>query len=149
MIARWLAALRERLCGSPGGRDRAHAAGLWGEGVAAKHMAGRGMKILGRRVRVGQREEIDLVARDGETLVFVEVKTRASEDFGRPISAVKPDQQRALSRAALRYMRRLRRKPDHFRFDVVEVVGSEGGDPPVVRHIPAAFPLAGRLRVPW
>ena len=119
-----------------------------GEAAAARFLQRRGYRILARgdRSRPG---ELDLVAQDRDTIVFVEVKTRASEDFGRPITAVRRDQQRALSRAALRYMRRLRRKPDHFRFDVVEIVGSENGDPPVVRHIPAAFPLAGRLRVPW
>ena len=85
------------------------AAGLWGEEQAAKFLEGRGYRILGRRVRVGRRDEIDLVARAGETLVFVEVKTRRGEDFGRPAEAVDRDKRRALSRAAIRYLRRLRR----------------------------------------
>lgn len=58
--------------------------GEWGEKQAERMLKRKGYRILGRRVRVGTRDEIDLVARDGATLVFVEVKTRKSEDLAGP-----------------------------------------------------------------
>ncbi len=124
-------------------------AGKWGEGVAARYLKKQGMKIVDTRVRVGRRDELDIVAREGETLVFVEVKTRASERMGRPIESVKKNKRHVLGRAAWGYMKRLKQKPPYFRFDVVEVVGLEGEGDPVVRHIPNAFNLPARYRVPW
>jgi putative endonuclease len=122
--------------------------GRWGEKQARLALTAKGYRILGARVRVGRHDEIDLVARHDGVLVFVEVKTRKNEDFGRPIDAVKRDKRRKLSRAAVRYMKRLRRKPDYFRFDVVEVIGTEGA-PPEIRHIENAFTLEAGYRVPW
>lgn len=129
--------------------DARHRAGRWGEKQAERHLRTKGWRILGRRVRVGRRDEIDLLARQGDTLVFVEVKTRKTEDFGPPASAVDQAKRHALSRAAIRYMDRLREKPEYFRFDVVEVVGEEGGSPPEIRHIENAFPLDRSYRVTW
>lgn len=123
--------------------------GKWGEAVAAQYLRRHGCKILGARVRVGRRDELDIVARDGETLVFVEVKTRASERMGRPIESVKQGKRRALGRAAWRYMQHLKTRPPYFRFDVVEVVGSEEAGDPEVRHIRNAFSLPKQYRVPW
>jgi len=59
--------------------------GIWGENQAEEFLKAKGYKILGQRVRIGDRDELDLVARDGKILVFVEVKTRGSQDFGRPL----------------------------------------------------------------
>lgn len=123
--------------------------GAWGERLAARHLKKKGYRILGRRVRVGRRDELDLIARHKEVLVFVEVKTRASVDFGRPVTAVNRSKQAALSRAAMRYMRKLKRKPDYFRFDVVEVVGTEDSEEAQINHIENAFQLTPRYRVPW
>ena len=129
----------------------AQRAGAWGEQVAADYLDERGYRILGRNVRFGSRCELDLVARSPapETLVFVEVKTRRTEDFGRPISAVDRAKRRALGRAAVRYLRRAKAKPARIRFDVVEVVGAPGGPPPVVRHVESAFSLGPGYRLPW
>lgn len=125
-------------------------AGLWGERVAELELRRKGYRILKRRARFGPKLELDLVARDGETLVFIEVKTRATEDFGRPIESVTRDKQRRLVSAAWLYLRRLgRRHPDYFRFDVVEVVGRRGDGVPAVRHIENAFSPGPELRVPW
>lgn len=129
--------------------DTRQRAGRWGEEQAERHLRRLGFRVLGRRVRVGRKDELDLVIRDGDTLVFVEVKTRASEDFGRPFSSLTRDKRRALSRAAVRYMMKLRRPPSYFRFDVVEVIGVEGEGTPEVRHIPNAFTLHPAYRVPW
>jgi putative endonuclease len=94
------------------------------------------------------RDEIDLVARDGQALVFVEVKTRFSEQFGRPESAVDRRKRQVLSRAAVRYIRKLRDPQVCFRFDVVEVVGGLRDRRPLVRHIENAFPLDRRYSLP-
>ena len=124
-------------------------AGLWGEDHAARWLGKKGFKILARRVRVGRRDELDLVARDRQTLVFVEVKTRKNEAFGRPIASVDRAKRHALSRAAIRYMGRLDKKPDHFRFDVVEVIGTRGDPDPVIRHIENAFAMDRAYRIRW
>ena len=123
-------------------------AGIWGEECAEKFLKKLGFKILGRRVRFG-RDELDLVARNGEVLVFVEVKTRASETFGRAVSAVDRGKRTALSRAAFQYLRKLKIKPNYFRFDVVEVIGEEANGQPEIRHIENAFNLDKKYRLPW
>lgn len=124
--------------------------GAWGEEVAAGHLAAKGYKILGRRVKAGLRGELDIVTRSPEgVLVFVEVKARADESFGRPFAAVDRRKQRALSRAAWTHLNKLRPRPDYFRFDVVEVIGSPDRGEPVVRHIENAFSLMGSKRLRW
>lgn len=153
MIARAIQWVRDRI----GLRDRIATpvaerdTGRWGEMVAEKHLLSMGgWRILGRRVRPGRRDEIDLVAREADVLVFVEVKTRRNEEFGRPIESVGRAKRHALSRAALRYLRQHRVRGMNIRFDVVEVVGWPGsGEDPVVRHIPNAFTLDTRYVFPF
>jgi putative endonuclease len=126
-------------------------AGAWGEKQAALHLEKHGYRILDRNVRFGPRRELDLVARSPapSALVFVEVKTRATEALGRPFSAVTAGKRRTLARAAALYLRKLRDKPARVRFDVVEVVGSpDSPAPPVIRHIQNAFTLPGNDRLP-
>lgn len=94
------------------------------------------------------RDELDLVAREGDVLVFVEVKTRRSEKFGRPFTAVDRRKRACMSRAAVRYLQRLKVKPPYIRFDVVEVVGIPPAKP-LVRHLPAAFHLSRRYSLAW
>lgn len=123
--------------------------GVWGEQVAADFLKQQGYRILGQRVRIGTRDELDLVARDGDCLVFVEVKTRGSEAYGRPISAVDRKKRHTLSRGAIRYVQRLKNPRVCFRFDVVEVIGhADAETPPEIRHIKNAFPLDRRYMLP-
>jgi putative endonuclease len=122
--------------------------GLWGEAQAERFLRQRGWRILGRRVRIG-RDELDLVARQDQTLVFIEVKTRRSEDFGRPCAAVDRGKRHSLSRAAVRYLKKLSARPSFFRFDVVEVIGTPEQGPPRIRHIENAFTLGPRYRIFW
>ena len=119
------------------------AAGRWGEDVAADFLVRAGYRILGRRVRPDRRDEIDLVVRRDESLVFVEVKARASEMFGRPLDAVNAAKRKALNRAAVRYLQQLNFPKLYYRFDTIEVSGSEGTEP-VVRHTENAFPFDRR-----
>lgn len=123
--------------------------GEWGERVAEEFLRRAGLRIVGRRVRYGSRLELDLVAWQGPVLVFIEVKTRATEDFGRGWTAVHRAKQLQLSRAAWRYLRALENKPEYFRFDVVEVIGSPGETQPQVRHLENAFTLSPEIRLPW
>lgn len=122
--------------------------GAWGEKQAERLLKGKGYRILGRRVSVSARDELDLVARDGEVLVFVEVKTRKSEAFGRPAEAVDRAKRHTVSRAAVRYLQRLKFPKICFRFDVVEVIGQDGDPDPVVRHIENAFTLDSHYTLP-
>lgn len=122
--------------------------GAWGEKQAERALKKEGFKIIDRRVRVGQRDELDLIARDGEVLVFVEVKTRKNEQFGRPADSVDRNKRRVTSRAAVRYLGQIPKPDVLFRFDVVEVIGEMDGDPPEIRHIRNAFNLDRRYRYP-
>jgi putative endonuclease len=126
------------------GQTEAHEAGRWGEDVAAANLQRDGYEILGRRVRPDRRDEIDIVARKDKSLVFIEVKTRRSEEFGRPLSAVNSAKRKALSRAAVRYLQQLNFPQMFYRFDTIEVVGKVGDETPVVRHIENSFPFDRR-----
>ena len=85
--------------------------------------------------------EIDIVCRDGDTLVFVEVKTRASKDFGRPVEAVDRPKQMRVSKGALAWLRLLDNPDILFRFDVVEVLLPDEGEAQV-ELIQNAFELS-------
>ncbi len=127
--------------------------GLWGERLAARHLESRGYRIVGRRVRM-ERDELDLVAVTPDArrpqLVFVEVKTRRSPDFGGPMAALNRRKRHALCRAAARYLRRLPPPTAPFRFDAVEVIGDPGAqDPPLLRHTENVFPMESRYVESW
>jgi len=113
--------------------------GLEGEVEAASHLKRNGFKILVKRYRC-RFGEVDLVAREGDTLVFIEVKTRGSQDFGGPALAVTPEKQKHISRVALDYLRRLHNPEIPVRFDIVEVISS--GEKPLCNHIRDAFTLS-------
>jgi putative endonuclease len=81
------------------------------------------------------------VCRDNDTLVFIEVKTRTREDFGRPLEAVDRAKQKRISRGALAWLRMLDNPDILFRFDVVEVIVTNGSKPRV-ELIKNAFPLS-------
>jgi putative endonuclease len=116
--------------------------GARGEKTAAKYLRRRGYKILLKNFRSGK-AEVDIVARHKDWLVFVEVKTRKTEQFGAPSEAVDREKHRNLSKAALDYLRLLDNPPIHFRFDVVEVVQRDGvRTPDAIRLIQNAFDLS-------
>ncbi len=82
---------------------RRQALGRLGEDAAARYLEGLGLSVLSRNFRV-RRGEIDLIARDGPALVFVEVKTRRGTGYGTPAASVTPVKVRRLRRAALEYL---------------------------------------------
>ncbi|MFO7937745.1 MAG: YraN family protein [Kiritimatiellia bacterium] len=128
--------------------SRSAIVGQWGEDQAAMFLKDAGFHILGRNVRPDRRDEIDLIARRKETLVFVEVKTRGCEDFGSPASAVDADKRHVLNRAASAYLRKAHYPDLFYRFDVVEVIGQPDMEKPEIRHIENAFPFEKRFSFP-
>jgi putative endonuclease len=114
--------------------------GSLGEHAAKKHLRGLGLKFLTANFR-SRRGEIDLVFREEDCLVFVEVKTRASDSWARPIAAVNGRKRRLLSKTALDYLKLLKKHPIKIRFDVVEVL-LEDGQVQEVRHLPNTFSLS-------
>ena len=115
--------------------------GSRGEKLACRFLRRNGYKILYRNFKGRSGGEIDVVCRDRDTLVFVEVKTRASEDFGRPIAAVDRQKQKRISRGGLNWLRMLDNPDILFRFDVVEVIITEDARPRL-ELIKNAFPLS-------
>src|SRR6266576_5443579 len=107
-----------------------------GENMAAKYLRNQGYKIICRNFRcdVG---EIDIVARDGQTLVFVEVKTRAYDD-PTPEEQVNQVKQHQITKAAKFYLGRFGTPQPPARFDVVAIVWAKGHEP-MIRHTPGAF----------
>jgi len=109
--------------------------GALGERLAADFLKGKGFAVLARNWRSprDRRDEIDLICRDGEVLVFVEVKTRASSALVPGYFTVDARKKRVLRRAATVYLRQLHPPPATFRLDVVEVTTS-GDNEREIRH---------------
>jgi putative endonuclease len=126
-----LRALRIRLLGGAGER------------AAAKYLRKKGLRILVKNYRAAP-GEIDLIARDADTLVFVEVKTRRA---GVPAEAVTPEKQKRLTLTALHFLRRHRALEVHSRFDIVAIVWPHGSRRPAIEHIPNAFEAVGRYQM--
>lgn len=94
-----------------------------------------GYKVLYRNFRAPKGGEVDLVCRDGDTLVFVEVKTRSSEAFGAPAEAVTRAKQRLITRGALAWLKLLGSPDILFRFDIVEVrIAGKKAEATVIRN---------------
>ena len=103
--------------------------GVRGEKLACRYLRRNGYKILFRNFRGHTGGEIDIVCRDNDTLVFVEVKTRTREDFGRPLEAVNRQKQKLISRGGLAWLRMLDDPDILFRFDIVEVIMADDASP--------------------
>jgi len=105
--------------------------GAWGEHQAEVYLLEHGMELLERnfRTRFG---EIDLVMKQVEQLVFVEVKTRSNDKFGMPEESVTPRKQEHLIKAAEQYLMDHPESPSDWRVDVVSVRGKPGANPPEI-----------------
>ena len=113
------------------------AVGRFGEELAARHLDGAGLRIVDRNWRCAE-GEIDIVAADGDTLVFCEVKTRSGTGFGDPAEAITAAKSARLRRLGLRWLAAHGLGWRELRFDVVTVLRRNGADP-VVRHLKDAF----------
>jgi len=113
-----------------------------GEAAASQFLKQLGYKIVARsdRSKIG---EIDLVAVDGRTVVFVEVKTLQSQDHGHPSDRVDTDKQRRLTRLALAYLKRHRLLENPARFDIVAITWPDSRGQPKIEHIQSAFEATG------
>jgi putative endonuclease len=113
--------------------------GKQGEEIAASYLKGLKYRVVEKnyRCRCG---EIDIVALDGNTLVFIEVKTRRTASYGPPQLAVTPFKQRQISKAALTYLAKNRQTEMNARFDVISIILRN--ERSVLDHIKDAFELA-------
>jgi putative endonuclease len=118
--------------------------GRLGERAAKKFLRRQGLKFLAANFR-SQRGEIDLILRDGDCLAFVEVKTRSSGGWTRPAAAVNAQRRRRLSQAALDYLQLLKNPPVKIRFDIVEVLLTDG-KAHEIRHLPNTFAMTKPFR---
>ncbi|CAG7623401.1 YraN family protein [Paenibacillus allorhizosphaerae] len=112
--------------------------GALGESSAANYLQQHGLKVLERnwRCRSG---EIDLVAADGELLVFVEVRTRSSSGFGTPAESIDFRKQRQVIETAQVYLMHKKEYERQIRFDVVSVMADPMGNVRSIEHIRGAF----------
>jgi putative endonuclease len=109
-----------------------------GESLAARILKRQGYQIIETNYR-NQLGEIDIIAREGGSIVFVEVKARKSPNFGNPKWAVTPQKQRRISMVALYYLKTTRQSHAKARFDVVAI--SSLSEPPQVEIVRNAFDL--------
>lgn len=112
-----------------------------GERTAVRYLRRQGYSILARQAR-NRLGEIDIIARDGDWLVFVEVKTRQSDARGRPVEAVTTEKQRQLTRTALAWLKSRGWLDRRCRFDVIAITWQTGGEPQI-EHYRHAFEATG------
>lgn len=110
--------------------------GNMGEAAASEYLRKRGWEIVARNVRYGQ-GEIDIVARKGELLAFVEVKRRSSTRYGQPVEAVSWAKRRHIALAAAMYVQEHGPQDAMMRFDIIEILGAQ------INHIENAFDATG------
>jgi putative endonuclease len=118
--------------------------GQRGEAAAARYLRRQGYKIIALGDRLKRRDELDIVAVQRKTIVFVEVKTRSSSDDGHPAEAVDAAKQRRLTRLAVTFLKRHGLLEHSARFDVIAVTWPEGKRHPEIEHIQNAFEAVGQ-----
>src|SRR5579885_1042149 len=115
-----------------------HALGRRGEDLAHRYLQRHGMVVVSRNYRTSTGSaEIDLVGWDNGTLVFVEVKSRRSDEYGAPDRAVGHEKWAHITRAARDYVRRVNMPCQTVRFDIVNIVFSS---PPQITHLRDVLP---------
>lgn len=113
------------------------ATGRKGEDIAHRFLKKNGFHILARRFRLADGSgEIDIIAREGDIIVFVEVKTRNTSWYGGPERALGSEKERNLVRTARSYLLKVGAEWSQARFDIVTVVAT---NPPVISHYRDAF----------
>jgi putative endonuclease len=116
--------------------------GQRGEDAAARYLKHQGYRILARGLdsRLG---ELDIIAVDGRTIVFVEVKTRRSDEAGHPAEAIDPRKERRMTQSALAYLKAQRLLDYAARFDVVAITWPDNAHRPTIEHYKNAFSPVG------
>ena len=123
--------------------DERQLLGLRGERIAIAFLTSCGWSVEAHRFKLG-RHDLDLIVRKGRTVAFVEVKTRRSATCGSAVEAVSRRKQRQIGRVASVWVLRQGRDGDEYRFDVVAIQETPGGEP-VVEHVADAWRLASPL----
>jgi putative endonuclease len=126
------------LTGADGQGIGSAAIGALGERIARDWLRAQGAKILYRNFKAPGGGEVDIVAREGRQLLFTEVKTRRAGGPGRPLDAVDRDKQRLIERGANEWLRLLGTREIPWRFDVIEVILTDG-ERPLVRRVENVF----------
>ena len=116
------------------------------ERAAEQYLTGQGMRILARGLR-SRRGELDLVALDGDAVVFVEVKTRLDQQAGHPVEAVGPNKQRKLTELALEFLKKHKLLDRSARFDIVAITWPADRKEPTIEHFRNAFEAVGRFQM--
>jgi putative endonuclease len=111
--------------------------GAKGETIAVEYLQGKDYKIIKRNFHFGRYGELDIVAQDGKTLVFVEVKTRTSDTYGDPLDSITPKKQKSWRRAAEGYLYVNKIYDQECRFDVITI--DLRGSQPKINHIVQAL----------
>lgn len=114
----------------PGGEAKHIKLGRMGEDLAVKALLADGYKIKERNLKISKRE-VDIIATDGDLLVFVEVKTRSNRSFGKPLEAVDNKRRKRLRRAAEIYLLKKKFTGVSVRFDIVTVDFTDGTKPEI------------------
>ncbi len=120
--------------------------GTRSERAAARFLRRRGYRILARNYRC-PRGELDVIALDGDCLVFVEVRSTEGKDLTRPALSVDAVKQRRLTDLALHYLQQHRLLDRPARFDVLALSWPEGRREPTIAHYPNAFDAVGRFQM--
>lgn len=120
------------------GRRNTRATGDEGEAIAMRHLKEAGFTIVAMNYRFGNKGEIDIVAQDGDTLVFCEVKMRTNDRYGDPEYAITPRKQTQIRKVAEAYLVEHGIVDRECRFDVVAITHYPG-QPMQIRHLRNAF----------
>jgi len=122
--------------------DKRPRLGRHAEDLAVAHLESAGLRIVARNWRRPE-AELDIVADDGGTCVFVEVRSRTGEDHGHALETITPQKRARVVRAARLYLDAETPAAAGFRFDVVAITYWDDGRAPAVVHIPNAFEVGG------
>lgn len=109
--------------------------GNYGEEAAAKFLQKSGFKILERNYRYSRLCEIDIIAKNKDTIVFVEVKTRTSTSFGHPFEAINKSKLSNVFKAGLFYLQNTQESYKNYRIDIISVIGNINDKNPKIEHL--------------
>jgi putative endonuclease len=118
--------------------------GQRGEEAAARYLRRQGYKIIAQGDRLKHRDELDIVAVQRKTIVFVEVKTRSSAEVSHPAEAVDAIKQRRLTKLAVTFLKRNGLLEYPARFDIIAITWQPGERRPKIEHIQNAFDASGQ-----
>lgn len=106
--------------------------GTKGEEIACSYLKKLGWKILEKNFRYSKYAEIDIIAKETNTIVFVEVKTRTTSNFGHPFEAINTKKINNIYKAALSYLKSTQERYEDYRIDIISILGNSN---PKIEHI--------------